>query len=136
MATEVDAAHVLSSYLETLEKPCESVVRDVNELPYPKDVIKLVLMHCIKLAGMGKERELLRSAFVQLADFQALSDDERRSLELFGSVITGDPEQLTDAELHNAAAKISKSGTAHVEVANRVASDMTELLEELKNAGF
>jgi hypothetical protein len=81
MATvEIDLALVLSAYSATLNQPGKSLVRDIKELPYPKEVIKMVLKHCIKLTEPGTERDFFRGAYVCLADFQSLSDDEKAAL--------------------------------------------------------
>ena len=77
MATQIDAAHVLSSYSAALMQNNKTLVRDIKDLPYPKEVIKAVIKHCIKIAGEGEEREFLRNAFVCLADFQNLSAKEK-----------------------------------------------------------
>ena len=81
MATvEIDLALVLSAYSATLQQSSKTLVRDIKELPYPKEVIKRVLKHCIKLTAPGSERDFFRGAYVCLADFQALTDDEKAAL--------------------------------------------------------
>jgi hypothetical protein len=81
MATvEIDLAHVLSTYSAVLKQPSKTLVRDIRELPFPKEVIKMVLKHCIKLTESGTERDFFRAAYVCLADFQNLSDDEKAAL--------------------------------------------------------
>jgi len=57
MATvKIDLALVLSAYSATLKQPSRTLVRDIKELPYPKEVIKMVLKHCIKLTEAGSEQ--------------------------------------------------------------------------------
>ena len=81
MATvEIDLALVLSAYSATLQQPSKTLVRDIKELPYPKEVIKMVLKHCIKLTERGTERDFFRGAYVCIADFQALTEDEKAAL--------------------------------------------------------
>jgi hypothetical protein len=81
MATvEIDLALVLSAYSATLKQPSKNLVRDITELPYPKEVIKMVLKHCITLTEPGTERDFFRGAYVCLADFQNLADAEKAAL--------------------------------------------------------
>jgi hypothetical protein len=81
MATvEIDLALVLSAYSATLQRPSKTLVRDIKELPYPKEVIKMVLKHCITLTEPGTEQDFFRGAYVCLADFQNLSDEEKAAL--------------------------------------------------------
>ena len=77
---EIDLALVLSAYSATLQQPKKTLVRDIKELPYPKEVIKMVLKHCIKLTEPGTERDFFRGADVCIADFQALTDEEKAAL--------------------------------------------------------
>src|SRR5687767_9194377 len=82
MATvKIDLALVLSAYSATLQRPSKTLVRDIKELPYPKEVIKRVLKHCIMLTEPGSERDFFRGAYVCLADFQNLSDEEKAALD-------------------------------------------------------
>lgn len=113
MATEVDAADVLASYAALLMKTTGSPARDVNELKYSKDVIKFVLMHCIKLVEPGEQRDFLKSAYVSLADFQDMSDDE----------------------LLNVVKDAQASGALAVGVYRRIADEAALLNEELAEAG-
>jgi hypothetical protein len=81
MATvEIDLALVLSAYSAALKQPSKTLIRDIKELPYPKEVIKMVLKHCIKLTEPGTERDFFRGAYVCLADFQNLADAEKAAL--------------------------------------------------------
>ena len=77
---EIDLALVLSAYSATLKQPGKALIRDIKELPYPKEVIKMVLKHCIQLTEPGIERDFFRGAYVCLADFQNLTDDEKAAL--------------------------------------------------------
>ena len=137
MATEIDAADVLSSYTSLMLTESNEVVRNIDELPYQKELIKTVLRHCIKLAGAGKEREFLRSSYVRLADFQPISEDERVSLDAWKSSLMGSSaEKMSDEHLLAVAKNLSSGGRAALEVKKRVAAEAEVLLEELKKAGF
>ena len=70
-----DAGKVLDAYGDLLEKK-KSDINDIDELPYPKDVIKNVLITCIKLAP---KEEVLRNCYVLLADFQPLSAEQKQA---------------------------------------------------------
>lgn len=74
---EYDAREVLTSYLGALDKLDCSSICDVAELGYPKELIKFVLRHCIKTIEEGDKQSFLRSAYLSLANFHELTDEER-----------------------------------------------------------
>jgi hypothetical protein len=79
--TVYEADDVLRQYLTTLQSGGQGVIRDVSELPYPKEVIKAVLQGIIKRVKDDKQAlEMLKSAYVALADFQHLTAEERDAL--------------------------------------------------------
>jgi hypothetical protein len=137
MTTEIDAAQVLRSYSSTLLEASEEPVRNLEELPYPKEVIKMVLMHCLTLTKPGNDRDFLRKAYVGLADFQSLSESERSSLRNWATVLEQSNRGVTTNEqLVDAAKSLADSGELAAAVHKRIATEAAVLREELKSAGF
>ena len=136
MGAEIDAADVLSSYSSLLMRPTGSVIRNAAELKYSKQIIKIVLIHCIKLTEPGEQREFLRAAYVSLADFQELSDDERAALDIFEAPAGDKAEDIGLEDLRT----MAKLGASHSDLAvgvyGRVAAESARLLQELQAAGF
>jgi hypothetical protein len=96
---EVDARDVLEKYVATLRAPGASVVRNSNELAYSKDIIKSVLKGALQLADDPATRERLKIAFLDLADFQPLSDEECKAVAAMsglGGTAELDCEALTE----------------------------------------
>ena len=66
--TTYEADDVLRQYAATLQSGGHGVIRDASELPYPKEVIRIVLQHAIKVSKEDKQTlEMLKSAYVALA---------------------------------------------------------------------
>lgn len=82
---EVDAEDVLKQYAEAIEalrnNPLEGAVQDVRELAHPKPVIKAMLARFIELSTESDLRDWLQTAYMTLARFQELRDDERAACD-------------------------------------------------------
>jgi hypothetical protein len=79
-ATEIDAWDVVQKYGATLRNPPKysvSLIRDVSELPYPKAAIKAVLQDAFQ---RFPPTDALKTAYMSLADFQELTDEETNAL--------------------------------------------------------
>ena len=114
--------NVLSQYLATLEKTGDRVViRDLSELPYPKDLIKSALRHYLKKVNRADQKaiEALEVAYVSLSHFQPLTPEQRDAASLMQNLDASDVE-IEGADLYSAV--ISKW---HAEGA--------ELLDELRS---
>jgi hypothetical protein len=135
MSNEIDAIDVLSSYSTLLgQRDRPVVVRDIGELKHPKQVIKLVLMHCIKLAEEGQERAFLKAAYISLADFQAISIAERMALDIWlQNVSAADPNGMSDS---SSASSLSSTGALALAVHKRVVSEAENLQKELIAEGL
>jgi hypothetical protein len=83
---EYDARDVLDSYLGALNKLNQSSVCDAAELDYPKELIKFVLRHCIKTIEGEDERTFLRNAYLSLANFHELTEEERAAATLINEI--------------------------------------------------
>jgi hypothetical protein len=135
MATQIDAAHVLSSYSEALMQTNKTLVRDLEELPYPKELIKAVIRHCMKLAGSGEEQEFLRNAYVCLADFQDLSAEEKALVNSWKSGTSADSDKTNaQQQMSNAAQALEEGGDVATGLGERVTAEAAALAEELKAA--
>jgi len=134
--TEIDAADVLTSYTSLLLKGEGESIRDADELPYPKDVIKDVLVYCIRVAN-PKNREFLLGAYVSLADFQSLTPAEKSAVESAVYVTQlKDLDSLSNDELKAAAEKVAVAQPVVAGLTKRVAAESARLIDELKNAGI
>jgi hypothetical protein len=114
--------NVLSQYLTTLEKTGDRVViRDLSELPYPKNLIKSALRHYLKKVNKADQKaiEALEVAYLSLSHFQPLTPEEQDAVSLMQNVDASDVE-IEGADLYSAV--ICKW---HVESA--------ELLDELRS---
>src|SRR5262245_37028769 len=109
MSSEYDACKVLDSYLATLNKINHGSVCDMSELGYPKDLIKFVLRHCIKAIQEDDKQSFLREAYLLLASFQELTDEERSAATLLCEIVKSSvarSEDETAANIRDAAAPL------------------------------
>ncbi len=128
---EIDALDVFRSYAALLGSG-QSIVRNANELSYPKRIVKTVLMHMLRLANQP-ERNALETAYVCLADFQELSDKEAAALHAWAKIEhLGDPNHLSDEQLKAAAFVVAEIGPLLNSVNVRVAAEAEALAHDLK----
>jgi hypothetical protein len=83
---QYDPRDVLDSYVATLNQTSKCIIRDAGELGYPKDIIKFVLRHCMKTITEVDKQSFLKSAYLSLGNFQELTDEERKAVELLGEI--------------------------------------------------
>lgn len=95
---------VLSQYVATLEKTGNRVIRDLSELPYPKDMIKFALRHYLKKVNRADQKavDALEVAYVSLSHFQPLTTEERDAVFLMQSLDASD-EKIEGGDLYSAA---------------------------------
>src|SRR6185295_17182548 len=113
---EYDARDVLDSYLGALNKLDQSSVCDATELGYPKDLIKFVLRHCIKTMEGEDKRIFLRNAYLSLANFHELTDEERAAATLIreiGASSGGQSEEEKEARIRDAATSLRAAIERH-----------------------
>jgi len=113
---EYDARDVLNSYLDALNKLNRSSVCDSAELGYPKDLIKFVLRHCIKTIEDEDKRIFLRNAYLLLANFHELTDEERAAATLIseiGASSGGQSEEEKEARIRDAATSLRAAMERH-----------------------
>jgi len=113
---------VLSQYVATLEETGNRVViRDVSELPYPKDLIKSALRHYLKKVNRADQKavEALEVAYVSLSHFLPLTPEQQDAVFLMQSLDASDVE-IEGADLYSA-------------VLSRWHAEGAELLDELRS---
>ncbi len=126
---EIDAADVLQSYL-TLLAAQSITVRAESELQYPKEIIREVLRHCLSIKSDQDTRARLEGAYMNLAAFQQLNDDELKAIGLYEG--GGNPCALSDKELTALASAIAQCGDTYQNLQRRVLDEQQELLTEIK----
>ena len=94
---------VLSQYVATLEKTGNRVIRDLSELPYPKDMIKFALRHYLKKVNRADQKavDALEVAYISLSHFQPLTTEERDAVFLMQSLDASD-EKIEGGDLYSA----------------------------------
>lgn len=104
-----DARDVLDNYLGALNKIDPGRVCDVTELGYPKDLIKFVLRHCIKTIQEEDKQNFLKKAYLSLANFHELTNEERAAAALLSEIAAssaGQSDDETAARIRDAAAPL------------------------------
>jgi hypothetical protein len=120
-------ADVLSQYAATLEKTGDRVIRDVSELPYPKDLIRFALRHYLKRVNKADKNavDALEVAYISLSNFQPLTVEERDTVFRMQSL-----DHASDA------GKIERSndgGDLYSAVLARWQAEGAALLDELRS---
>jgi hypothetical protein len=95
---------VLSQYVATLEKTGSKIIRDIAELPYPKDIIKSALRHYLKTVDRADQKavDALEVAYVSLSHFQPLTPEEQDAVALTESVHHSPEEKIEGGDLYSA----------------------------------
>jgi hypothetical protein len=113
---------VLTQYAATLEKTSDRVIRDISELPYPKDMIKSALRHYLRKVNRADQKavDALEVAYLSLSHFQPLTAEERDAVFLMESVHHTPEEKIEGGDLYAA-------------VLSRWHADAAALLDELRS---
>lgn len=113
---------VLRQYVDTLEKTGNRVIRDISELPYPKDMIKAALRHYLKRMNRADQKavDALELAYVSLSHFQPLTPEEQDAVALMESVQHITEEKIDGGDLYDA-------------VLSRWHADGAALLDEIRS---
>jgi hypothetical protein len=115
---EIDAWDVVEKYGATLRSPPKysvSLIRDVSELTYPKAAIKAVLQDALQ---RFPPIDALKTAYISLADFQELTDEETNALAATSGL-----------------GLISSSVACLEGVYSRREKEQSDLVQELKSLG-
>ena len=127
--SEVDARAILEKYAAVLNAPSMSVIRDAKDLPYSKDAIKTVLKHFLSKTVDPQGREVLKKAYMDLANFQPLTEDERKSVVAMSEVSDA---RSTDKDLLKQAQIVVSHGELHQAVVNRSNAEHEALFLEIR----
>jgi hypothetical protein len=132
----VEAQRIVQAYGAVLgENTAIGVVRDIVSLPYSKSQIKSALQFALKITSDGAMHAHFINAYISLADFQSLSDDQIKALQVWNKVI-GQRRGSNKEEVEAEAAAIAKNGKVVTAIHERVAEEAAILANELKMAGF
>jgi hypothetical protein len=114
---------VLTQYMATLKRIGHRVIRDISELPYPKDLIKSALRHHLKNVNKTDKKavDALEVAYVSLSNFQALTTEERDAVLIM--------EGLGDAS----AVERVRHGDVYNALRTRCHAEGAVLLDELRS---
>ena len=127
--SDYDARDVLDKYMAVLASG-DAIVRDAVVLSHPKDIVKFVLRHCIRTIESADQQKFLREAYLALASFQALSEEERRAVVLLEEI---GPLAL-DGKLEDAQAeRISDMAAPLRAVIAKLKTEAALLAQELKS---
>ena len=130
MVPEFDPRDVLEAYVSLLGKPSSAAIRDVSELAHPKDVIKYVLQHCLKVAARDEALSFLHDAYVALASFQQMSEEERGAAALLSEI--GAPALEGSALFNEQARRIGDVAAPLQSVLDRFRAERAVLAQELR----
>jgi len=127
-----DVEEIVTAYGAALAEPTAlGIVRDVRSLPRSKEDIKTALKTALEVTADVAMRESLKAGYISLADFQQLSDNEVRALQLWNSALS-----RTDLGTTELVTRLAAEGEAVTAVKLRVVDDAISLAQELKAAGF
>ncbi len=95
---------MLGQYVAALERTGNRVIRDISELPYPKDMIKSALRHYLKTVNRADQKavDALEVAYVSLSHFQPLTAEEQDAVAVTESVHHAPDEKIEGGDLYNA----------------------------------
>ncbi len=128
---QYDPREVLDRYIAVLGAAGSSVVRDANDLAHPKDIVKFVLQHCIRTVEADDQQVFLRDAYLSLAGFQVLTDEERAAAGLLNQIW---PEASSSgAQLDDATDRLGEVAAPLHEVLVRIRSETVVLTQELRS---
>ena len=127
--TTRDVLDRYSALLSSMPKSGKGLVRNISELPYPKRIIKQVLLDLLTGAHDAKERNAIEVAYINLASFQEMTTEEDEAVRKWDEVMRADPATTNSKEL---AQRIVGAGDAYRRVVDRYVAEQTELYNEIK----
>jgi len=110
------------------EAPTPGCVREVSKLPYPKEKIKEALIIGLGLTSDSQMREMIKVAYIQLADWQEGVGDTDLGLDLSKMNLDDDPTKLAES--------ISKQSAGYEKWAPIVNAEQKALQQELEDTGL
>jgi hypothetical protein len=104
----------------------KSSFADASELPYPKATIKVALLTAILVTEDAAARELLKTNFVLLADWQEGVGPGAHAFEL----------AMKEDDVMASARAAKAAGPSYTEILAKITSEMQALISELKSHGL
>ena len=123
---EYNAREVLDRFVTALGASAGAVVRDAGTLGYPKDNVKFVLQHCIRTFEGDEQRQFLQNAYLSLASFQELTEDERKAAVQLNEIWPTASSADANGHVGEAAAPLH-------DVLARIRAETIVLTQELKS---
>lgn len=103
-----------------------STFADASELPYPKPVIKRAMIAVMSITQDAKMRELLKSSYVSLADWQEGIGPGPHLLETAMAI----------EDVRASAGAVCAASPSYMEINAKVIAEMQALMAELKVLGL
>ena len=128
--SEYNAREVLDRYVTALGASAGAVVRDVSAIGYPKDNVKFVLQHCIRTFEGEEQRQFLQDAYLSLASFQELTEDERKAANQLNEIW---PASASANGYGGANGHIGEAAAPLHDVLVRIRAETIVLTQELKS---
>ena len=96
-----EADKIIQTYVAVMQTqaPTPGCAADVSKLPYPKDQIKTALITGLLTVGDPSTKEMLKVAYVQLADWQEGVGDIDQGLDMTKLDLDGDITKLAEQVL-------------------------------------
>lgn len=129
---EIDAADVLQRYTDFLRQNRTGVIRDASFLPYPKDVIKAVLLGALDrlAADDAQSREAVMMAYIRLCDYpENLSDDEWSAADIMRQIFAGRTAEESNAARGQLTLEVGK---IYERLMQRQAAERDQLTNEMR----
>jgi hypothetical protein len=132
-----EAQRIVQAYGDVLaENTATGVVRDINSLPHSKDQIKTALRFALKVTSDPAMRGHFKAAYISLADFQPLSDEEIQLLQKWNKVLATGAAKTTEIDDASAAAIIADTSKGVTRLNAHVTAEANTLMQELETAGL
>ena len=127
--------NVVQAYGALMEGSTQ-IIDDETKLPLPKEGMKLALFAAIKLTPRGEQREMLKTGYVMLGQFQPLTDEQREALSSWASS-TNIPNfgSLPKRIQQSVFEEIASVGGTVTELGAKVSAETNALLADLRRAG-
>ena len=123
MMSTAEAEKIIHAYGAAMTSR-KSLYADAAELPYPKATIKMALLIGIAATQDKKARELLKTGYVTLADWQEGIGPGPHNLD-----VVERPGETIQA----LAKRVSETAPAYVELGKKVTKEMEGLLAEINS---
>ena len=128
--TELDPFEVNEKYAAVLKKTAGAVVREAAELPYPKDVLKVLYRGLIeRSAGNEQMHEAFKDAYLSLASFQDLTDEERRAV---AAMSPQSLDQVSARPIEEQVKHVDSAIHEYSSLIERITAERQRLVDELK----